>query len=327
MINVSRDFRWVGGGLIALLLASGAAQSDDLARRYENPGPHGVTITTGTWTDTSRQRDVPWKLYLPDATGAPMPVVVWSHGLGGSRDGAEYLGRHIASHGFATFHIQHAGSDVAVARRGRTALFGAVQNPDVSLQRFLDVPFAVARIREMQHDGPVAGRFDATRIGMSGHSYGAITTLVAAGQRFGPITLDMPTFAGGFAMSPSPPRNAPADRAYARMTAPIFHLTGTEDGSPLGDLKPIDRRIPFDTINGVDQYLLILERGVHMTFSGRRDQDYPEIERHHAIVRTAAIAFWHTVLNDDAEARAWLQRGGFGAYVGGDATFEFKPAD
>ena len=65
------------------------------------------------WFDSQRQRPVPAKLYLPTTPAAPasMPLVVFSHGIGGSRDGYSYLGRYFAAHGYASLHVQHVGSD------------------------------------------------------------------------------------------------------------------------------------------------------------------------------------------------------------------------
>jgi len=316
--------------VLLLAIATAACGAANALDYKADPGPHTVSVETGTWVDQRRGgREVPWKLYRPETITTAVPVVVWSHGLGGSRDGGEYLGRHLASHGYAAFHIQHAGSDAALLARGRDALFQAVNDPEVSVQRFLDVPFAVTQIRAMAGEGTHAGQFDVTRMGMSGHSYGALSTLAAAGQRFGPqrMAIAEPAFKGAFAMSPTPPRTGVVDGVYTDMLMPIFHLTGTADDSPLGDgLKPIDRRIPYDTIAAVDQYLLILDKGVHMTFSGRRRPGYPGLERHHALIRMAAVAFWDTVLNDDPAARAWLEEGGFTAALGTAGTFEFKRA-
>ena len=41
------------------------------------------------WTDPSRQREIPVRLYWPDAASptAAVPLVVFSHGLGGTRNG------------------------------------------------------------------------------------------------------------------------------------------------------------------------------------------------------------------------------------------------
>ena len=313
-------------GIITIALAAPLRAADYKAE----PGPFAVTVERGSWIDRARNdREVPWKLYLPKVD-APAPVVLWSHGLGGSRDGAEYLGRHLASHGYAAFHIQHAGSDSVVAKRGRKVLFDAARDPDVSLQRFLDVPFAVAQIGALHKVGPWAGRFDVERIGMSGHSFGAVTTMVAAGQAVGgeAMQFGVPEIDGAFVMSPSPPRNLQTDRAYTGIAVPIFHVTGTRDSALFGDnMQPADRRIPFDRIQRVDQYLLVLKDGVHMTFSGRRDQSYPALERHHALIRMAAVAFWDAVLKDDPVAREWLDHGGLAGALGAEGTLETKGAD
>jgi predicted dienelactone hydrolase len=292
-------------------------------------GPFAVKVELGSWTDSERNgREVPYKLYLPEGAPEPLPVVVWSHGAGGSRDGAEYLGRHLASHGYAAFHLQHAGSDAAVLREhGREGMLREVARPAAAEARFADVPFAVERIVAMSAEGPYAGRLDPERMGMSGHSYGAISTLVAAGQRSPEAgqRYAVPRFKGAFAMSPGSPRRGSATEAFDEMLMPIFHLTGTADGSPLGDMEPSAREEPFRVIDDVDQYLLVLQDGVHMTFSGR-DAGYPKLARHHELIRMAAIAFWDSRLRGDAAAREWLDGGGFAKELGADGRFERKTA-
>ena len=53
------------------------------------------------WRDNARTRNVPVRLYLPTSSAAgvagSVPLVVFSHGLGGSRDGYKYLGRFFAA--------------------------------------------------------------------------------------------------------------------------------------------------------------------------------------------------------------------------------------
>ena len=62
--------------------------------------------------DSSRQRPVPARLYLPHRASPahPVPLLVFSHGLGGSRLGYSYLGRHWADAGIASLHPQHVGT-------------------------------------------------------------------------------------------------------------------------------------------------------------------------------------------------------------------------
>ena len=78
------------------------------------PGPYAVETACYDWQDKPRQREVPVKIYFPKTGDGPFPVIIFSHGLGGSRDGYEYLGRHWASHGYVSVHLQHKGSDTAV---------------------------------------------------------------------------------------------------------------------------------------------------------------------------------------------------------------------
>ena len=63
------------------------------------------------WADAKRQRAVPVRLYWPNAMSTQVPLVVFSHGIGGSRRGYSYLGQHWASNGSASLHLHHVGSD------------------------------------------------------------------------------------------------------------------------------------------------------------------------------------------------------------------------
>ena len=56
-----------------------------------------------------------------------MPLVVFSHGIGGSRRGYSYLGQHWASHGVASLHLQHIGSDRNVWFGNPLGMIGRLQ--------------------------------------------------------------------------------------------------------------------------------------------------------------------------------------------------------
>src|SRR5262245_28292172 len=105
--------------LISLCLAA-VLSSPLAARTAQAPAPAGSSYTVATvsydWTDTARHRKVPVKIYYPKTGHGPFPVIIFSHGLGGSRENYEYLGHHWASHGYVSVHVQHLGSDDAVWR-------------------------------------------------------------------------------------------------------------------------------------------------------------------------------------------------------------------
>src|SRR5437762_9936135 len=80
----------------------------------KSTGPHAVEVLRYDWLDKKRQRKEPVKIYFPKTADGPFPIIIFSHGLGGSREGYEYLGRYWASHGYVSVHVQHLGSDNAV---------------------------------------------------------------------------------------------------------------------------------------------------------------------------------------------------------------------
>jgi predicted dienelactone hydrolase len=52
-------------------------------------------VVDETWVDAARQREVPVTIRWPDAAAhtGPLPVLLFSHGLGGTREGGEVWGR------------------------------------------------------------------------------------------------------------------------------------------------------------------------------------------------------------------------------------------
>src|SRR6266446_1669455 len=88
------------------------------AEYKKSGGPYSVEIARYDWLDPKRDRKVPVKIYFPKAGDGPFPVIIFSHGLGGSREGYEYLGWHWASWGYVSVHLQHLGSDNAVWENG-----------------------------------------------------------------------------------------------------------------------------------------------------------------------------------------------------------------
>ena len=63
--------------------------------------------------DAPCRRTIPLLIYLgSDMT--PAPLVLFSHGLGGSRQNNAFLGRHWAARNYVAVFLQHPGSDESV---------------------------------------------------------------------------------------------------------------------------------------------------------------------------------------------------------------------
>ena len=144
-----------------------------------------VQIWRGDWRDEKRNRTVPVKIYYPKGDG-PFPAIIFSHGLGGTREGYEYIGTYWAAHGYASVHLQHVGSDDAVWRGGGgMQAMARAANGKNALDRAADVKFALDQLETLNQDAtfPLRGKLDLQKIGMAGHSFGANTTLLVSGLK------------------------------------------------------------------------------------------------------------------------------------------------
>jgi predicted dienelactone hydrolase len=330
-----------GSAVPAAAAAPGAAAAETYKQAT---GPLLVTMTLEDWTDAARKRPVPVKIYAPATGKGPFPVIVFSHGLGGSREGYKYLGRHWASYGYVAVHVEHLGSDTAAFKEGfkggrpgrlLASMRESIADPQNAVARPLDVRFVLDRLEKLNQGGsPLAHRLDLSRVGMAGHSFGAWTTLVVAGQRIGREVASgsAPTYAdprvkAAIAMSaPVPRKREDLESAFAPIHIPILHMTGTLDDSPLGETSAAERRIPYDHIHGADQYLVTFTGGDHMIFSGHlmeRSERGAKDARFQDLILQGTTAFWDAYLKGDAGAKSWLARG-YGAVLGKDGRIEEK---
>ena len=298
-------------------------------------GTNAVEIQRETWHDSKRDRDVPVKIYSPKSRDGPLPVIIFSHGLGGSRDGYEYLGRHWASRGYVTVHLQHLGSDDTVWRetgapKRLEAMRQSAANVQNSINRPRDVSFAIDELERLNREkSPWQHRLDLERIGVAGHSYGAFTALAIAGQVFAPglamqDSVVDPRVKAAIPMSaPVPGNHRRLDESYASVKIPCLHMTGTKDSSMIGDTKPEDRRLPYDHCRNSDQFLITFKDGDHMIFSGRVVRPGSRDKLFQALICDSTTAFWDAYLRSNLAKKAWLTNG-FKSMLGDAGTFEMK---
>jgi len=320
---------------LALLAAAGAS-----AASYTPPSPAAdIRILRETWHDTARNRDVPVKIYLPKS-GTAAPVVIFSHGLGGSRESYEYLGRWWAGCGYVTVHLQHAGSDDSVWKnvlpeKRREAIAASVKNPANALARVLDVRFALDELTRRNRDAasPLSGRLDLAHVGLAGHSFGGWTTMALAGQALGPggQSVADPRISAAIEMSAPVMPWQMQNNALAAITVPVLHLTGTLDDSPLGETKAADRRKLFDGMDHAETGLIIFNGADHMTFSDpltgtrlRQSLAADHNAEFQRLICLAATAWWDAWLRGSEPAKRWLTDGGLKTALGPDATLEWK---
>lgn len=300
--------------MIALTMVLAALTYDPLA-----VGTEPVARYDETWRDPARSRDVPIRVYLPAST-KPAPLVLFSHGLGGSRQNNAFLGERLARRGYVALFVQHPGSDESVWRGVRpvevmSQMRSAASGNNLKL-RAEDVRFVIDEALRRANDPAdrLSGRIDAKRIGVSGHSFGAMTSQVAGGMAMPVVGTSWadPRVRAIVAYSPSPPRGSNPETAFGKVNRPWLLLTGTEDDSPIQDMDPSERRKVFAALPPGSKYECVLWGAQHSAFSeralrGDRSQRNPN---HHRAMLGLTVAFWDAYLKEDPSARAWLDGDG-----------------
>jgi pimeloyl-ACP methyl ester carboxylesterase len=241
------------------------------------------------WEDPVRNRNVPVRVYLPADKSAPKPLVVFSHGLGGSRMGYSYLSKHLAAAGYICVHPQHAGSDRAVWTGNPISLFSNLTKAATdsnAVDRAKDVSFVLDRLLA----GPLAQQIDAKRIAVAGHSYGANTAMLVSGATVQTkdgtiyqlrdervrcaVIISAPPFHGSGDMNP----------ILGGIAISSLHITGTEDVIRVpGYGSSLPARIEvFDAMSSNNEFakrkhLFVFDGATHGVFTDRIDRVGPTL--------------------------------------------------
>jgi len=281
--------------------------------------PESIKTLDTAFTYGRQNREIPVLVYLPPGD-KKHPVVIFSHGLGGSRKGSAYLGKHWAASGYVTVFIQHPGSDESVMEGlpplKRYAALKKAASLRSTLDRVRDIPASIDQLakwnKETNH--PLKGRCDLKRVGMSGHSFGALTTQFVSGQQMGNRgrTFTDKRIKAALPMSPSGPRRGSAETAFGEVSIPWLLMTGTEDDSPIGDFEPEDRLRVFPALPSKGKYELVLWNAEHSAFTERRlpGDKKRRNPNHHRAILAISTAFWDAYLKNRKDALAWLDGDG-----------------
>ena len=226
--------------------------------------------------DADLGRDLPSTVLYPQVDH-PLPVVVFTHGLGSTPEAYEEL---LSTWALAGFFVVAPSYPLTVA--GSAQVFEDVASQPADVSFVLDQVLALDDVA----GEPFEGRIDVEHVAVAGHSAGAITALgllssCCADERIDAavVLAGSPLFFGG---------------EIAATDVPTLFVHGTQD-----TVLPIaEARAVFDGDSGPAAFLE-LDRATHSTpFDDEADPHYPA-------VRDATTSFlqW-SLLDDDAALEA-----------------------
>jgi predicted dienelactone hydrolase len=146
------------------------------------PGQYLWQKQTFTYNNPNRLQPGYFDLYQPEIT-QPVPLIVISHGLASNRQTFAYLGKHLASYGFAVAVIEH--DDISLDRFDNF-LSGTAKFPEPNnlIDQPLDVKYVLDKLeQESQVNSQLKNKINLQQVGIIGQSFGGYTSLALAGGK------------------------------------------------------------------------------------------------------------------------------------------------
>jgi predicted dienelactone hydrolase len=220
-------------------------------------GADSRTLVTEVWypaegrTEPVEIRDAPL-----DLSQAPYPLIVFSHGYTGVRRQSVSYTTHLASHGYIVISPDYPLSNGLAPGGPR---IGDVLNQPGDVSFLIDSFLQFSEEPGNQFEGAI----DESAIGLTGHSLGGMTTILAT---FGPLA-DPRVKA---AMPLAPPACLIGSQTYEGAHTPLLVAGGTDDQVVTFE----SARQAYDAANP-PKYLLTLLGGNHMRFADADMGDPP----------------------------------------------------
>jgi predicted dienelactone hydrolase len=287
--------------------------------------------------DASRNRAIPLTVYYPVGQGRwPFPIIVFSHGAGGSKDGYGYLGSYWAAHGYVVIQPTHLGSDASMLKKHRPfynlrAIKKMTRTRANYTNRPMDISFILDHLPDIEAMDPkLTGLFDVKRVGVAGHSFGAYTTLAVAGAVVSlpgekPQLFNDPRPLAFIALSPQGDETGVFEgNAWAGIQRPFLVMSGTKDKGLSG--QPSDWRLEsYDGMpSGANKNEIVIDGAGHMNFAGVGFDGKVKDPLMNQYIQQATLTFWDAYLKADPMALQDVQNGYFPKLPGVTASIQSK---
>lgn len=329
----------------------------DKPAREPNPGGYKLakgpvgfsTAPTVKLKDPARNRDIEVRFRYPRTSGdgQTFPLVIISHGAGGSSDAFHDLADLIASHGYIVASPNH--SDSIRLRRRQGEQIGDPVKEIEKLAEKVDPADRLADVRLIlnsldyvadfvpdMHDSKNVSKIDAAHVAVVGHSAGAYTAQLAMGVRTAQpdgtlASTGDPRITCGILISPqvTSSQSLTSD-SWSQLALPTLVVVGSQESNAFTKETPEARRRPFDLAKPGDKYLLFVQGATHSSFAGKAavklmgDAPETDVDTIGDTLASGVIAFLDAYLKSDKPARDYLAGDGIKTVSQGKAAIERK---
>jgi len=267
--------------------------------------------------------------------GVRFPLVVFSHGKGGIRNQSNFYTTQLASHGYVVVAPDHVGDTVVELLR-EVKDTGAIQ-ADSTLEAIVTRPedvIAILDLIEDVADDDVAAIIDGENVGVTGHSFGALTSFLVAGRDFrvDAVVAQTPTSQDVI--------NLQSQTPMAQLQTPSLIQSATLDDT----LPEETNALPlYNTLTGPKGWLS-LHRAGHFTYSDLCILDVEAISVAvdldvsnvlddgcgpdalptsvaFPVINATAIGFFNAQLRGSAGSAAFMSQGTVDDLASGEGTF------
>lgn len=241
------------------------------------------------------------------------PLIIFSHGNGGTRTQNTFWCDYLASHGYVIVSADHTANARVTIIKGKPILYQNDQRENSALDRPRDMSFLLDQMTLWNGgaDSRFANKFDLSRPVAAGMSFGSWTAIVTADKD--------PRFKAVIAMAAAP-------ETHTNLTVPSLYMLGDEDRTigPKGN----ERIRAVFAQHSRDGFLLELKNGGHYSFTdafkidknfgdgigqGKRAGtgepfSFTSMETTYQIINSYSVAFLGEFIRGEKEYLSFLQK-------------------
>ena len=272
--------------------------------------------------DKQRNKQLQIRLTFPQA-GGPYPVIVFSHGLYGSKDHYSPLTEFWAANGYVVIQANHADSMALGTRLGDPrALMAWNERPG-------DISFVIDSLKHLaDNHEQLKGKIDFENVGVGGHSFGANTTQLIAGavatqgrtkQKF-----DDPRVDAALLMSGQGPGEILTKDSWKDLTKPMMVMSGSKDGPTRTGQPATWRKQPYELSPAGDKYLVWIDGLDHGFGDITNSKRLPYNAEHIAYTQATTLAFWDYYLKQSESGKSYLRNKQITSQTDGTVQLDWK---